>query len=73
MLIKNIVYITFGFKISHDKLIFEFVFHTPSIQTRIRSKAESMVNRTRINLTHSIFFGFSPVLKQSPVAKFHHV
>ena len=29
MLIKYIVYITFGFKTIHVKWIFEFVFHTP--------------------------------------------
>ena len=47
MLIKYIVYITFGFKTIQVKWIF---------QTLIRRQSESMVNRTRINSAQSIFF-----------------
>ena len=63
MLIKYIVYITFGFKFKTIlvKWIFEFVFRT----LFIRRQSETTVNRTRINSAQSIFLEY--------VAKFHHV
>ena len=51
MLIKYIVYITFGFKQSRS--------------SECRSQNLSMVNRTRINSAQSIVFGISPVVKQN--------
>ena len=43
------LYITFNFKTIQVKWMFELVFRTPQIQTRIRRQSESKVNRTRIN------------------------
>ena len=60
---KYIVYITFSFKTIHVKLIFEFAFRTPLIQTLIRRQSESRVKRTRINSAQSILFEISPVVK----------
>ena len=73
-LIKYIVYITFAFKTIQVKWIFEFVFHTPLIQTSKWCQSESKVNRTHINSAQSIFF-WNITRRQaiSPVAKFHHV
>ena len=44
--------------------MFEFVFHTLSIQPLLRRQSESMVNHMRINSAQSIFLGISPVVKQ---------
>ena len=51
ILIKYIVYITFGFR-------------TPHIQTLVRCQSEFMVKRMRITSAQSMFFGISPVVKQ---------
>ena len=48
MLIKYIVYITFGFKSNPGQVwIFVFVLRTPYTQTLIRCQSESMMNRTQ--------------------------
>ena len=71
MLIKFIVYITFGFNTTQVKWIFEFEFRT----TLKRRQSESMVNRTRINSAQSIFFfgEYHPSSSNSSVAKIRHV
>ena len=74
VLIKYIIYITFGFKTIQLKWIFEFVFRTPWIQMLIRRLSESMVNHTCINSAQWIFL-WNIARRQaiSPVAKFHHM
>ena len=56
MLIKYIVYITFGFKTIHvRRMSLLFVLRTFNIYDAMQS--ESMVNRTRINLRSRYFLG----------------
>ena len=68
MLIKYIVYITFGFKTIKVKWICDVcISYSLNSNAHIWRQSESMVNCTRIISAQSIFFGISPV------AKFHHV
>ena len=79
MLIEYIVYITFCFKTIKVRLIYEFVFRTPWIQTVISRQSESMVNHTRINSAMSTYFfnitrrqAISPVSESSRVWAWFH-
>ena len=72
MFIKEIVYITYGFKTIQVKWIILFVL--PYIQTLRQRQSESMVNCAPIKSAQSIFF-YNITCRQaiSLVAKSHHV
>ena len=75
MLIKYIVYITFGFKTIQVKWIFVFVYPTPSIYSNahmmpVRIYGEPYAHKF---CTVDIFWNITRRQAISPVAKFHHV
>ena len=72
MLIKYIVYISFGFKTIQVKWIFEFVFRTPLNPTLkpVKMYGEPYVHKFS---TIDNFLNFTRRQAISPVVKFHHV